>query len=298
MDTQNLKAFVEVAAARSFSAAANRLHVTQPAISKRVHLLEQQLGTLLFDRIGRQVSLTEAGHTLLPHAEAILARMACARQALADLDADTKGLLKIITSHHIGLHRLPRVLREFSERYPLVELDIGFMDSEEAYAEVLRGHCDLGIITQVREQHDTVCTRTLWKDRLEFVAAPQHPLSQGGRVDLEDLAQYPALLPERRFHTTQLVEELFAGHALRLNIKLATNYLETIKALITAGYAWGVLPRSMLEDHTLAVLNVRQSDTEQPLSLTRNLDCIYHRQRQMSKAARAFFDLLCQHAEG
>ncbi len=297
MDTQNLKAFVEVAAARSFSAAAARLHVTQPAISKRVHLLEQQLGTLLFDRIGRQVSLTEAGHTLLPHAEVILARMASARQALADLDADTKGPLKLITSHHIGLHRLPRVLREFSERYPLVELDIGFMDSEEAYAEVLKGHCDLGIITQVREQHDTVCTRTLWKDRLEFVAAPQHPLSQRARVDLEDLAQYPALLPERRFHTTQLVEELFAGHELRLNIKLATNYLETIKALITAGYAWGVLPRSMLEDHILAVLDVRQGETEQPLSLTRNLDCIYHRQRQMSKSARAFFDLLCQHAD-
>jgi DNA-binding transcriptional LysR family regulator len=297
MDTQNLKAFVEVAAARSFSAAADRLHVTQPAISKRVHLLEQQLGTLLFDRIGRQVSLTEAGRTLLPHAEAILARMASARQALADLDGDTKGLLKIITSHHIGLHRLPRVLREFSERCPLVELDIGFMDSEEAYAEVLKGHCDLGIITQVREQHDTVCTRTLWKDRLEFVAAPQHPLSQRKRVTLEDLAHYPALLPERRFHTTQLVEELFAGHELRLNIKLATNYLETIKALITAGYAWGVLPRSMLEDHTLAVLTVRQHDSEQTLSLTRNLDCIYHRQRQMSKAASAFFDLLCQHAE-
>jgi DNA-binding transcriptional LysR family regulator len=126
MDTQNLKAFVEVAAARSFSAAADRLHVTQPAISKRVHLLEQQLGTLLFDRIGRQVSLTEAGRTLLPHAQAILARMASARQALADLDADTKGLLKIITSHHIGLHRLPRVLREFSERYPRVELGIGW----------------------------------------------------------------------------------------------------------------------------------------------------------------------------
>jgi len=297
MDTQNLKAFVEVAAARSFSAAAARLHVTQPAISKRVHLLEQQLGTLLFDRIGRQVSLTEAGHTLLPHAEAILARMASARQALADLDTVTKGPLKIITSHHIGLHRLPQVLREFSECFPLVEIDIGFMDSEEAYAEVLKGHCDLGIITEVREQHDTVCTRTIWKDRLEFVAAPQHPLSQRESVTLEDLAQYPALLPERRFHTTQLVEELFARHDLRLNIKLATNYLETIKALITAGYAWGVLPRSMLEDRTLAVLSVLRSDSEQPLSLTRNLDCIHHRQRQMSKAARAFFDLLCRQAD-
>jgi DNA-binding transcriptional LysR family regulator len=296
MDTQNLRAFVAVADGRSFSAAAERLHVTQPAISKRIHMLEQQLGTLLFDRIGRQVSLTEAGRTLLPHAEAILSRMDSARQALADLDGETKGQLKLITSHHIGLHRLPHILREYSERFPRVELDIRFMDSEEAYAEVLKGHCDLGIITEVQEQSDTICSHTLWKDTLHFVAAPQHPLSQGGAVSLADMAQYPALLPERRFYTTQLVEDLFARNGLRIKIKLSTNYLETIKALISAGYAWGVLPRSMLEDKALAVLCVHADATEGAIALTRNLDCIYHRQRQMSRAARAFFDLLCQHA--
>jgi len=96
-------------------------------------------------------------------AEAILSRMDSARQALADLDGETKGQLKLITSHHIGLHRLPHILREYSERFPRVELDIRFMDSEEAYAEVLKGHCDLGIITEVLEQNDTICSHTLWK---------------------------------------------------------------------------------------------------------------------------------------
>jgi len=297
MDTQNLRAFVAVADGSSFSAAAEKLHVTQPAISKRIHMLEQQLDTLLFDRIGRQVSLTEAGRTLLPHAQAILSRMDSARQALADLDGETKGRLTLITSHHIGLHRLPHVLREFSERHPLVELDIRFMDSEEAYAEVLKGHCDLGIITEVHEQNETICARTLWKDNLHFVAAPQHPLSLRGRVSLADVAQYPALLPERRFYTTQLVEDLFARNGLRIKINLSTNYLETIKALISAGYAWGVLPGSMLEDKSLAVLIVEAPSAEGRVELSRNLDCIYHRQRQMSRASRAFFDLLCQHAD-
>lgn len=297
MDTQNLRAFVAVADGSSFSAAAEKLHVTQPAISKRIHMLEQQLDTLLFDRVGRQVSLTQAGRTLLPHAQQILAIMDNARQALADLDGGTKGQLKLITSHHIGLHRLPHVLREFSERYPQVELDIRFMDSEEAYAEVLKGHCDLGIITQVQEHNDTICTHTLWKDSLHFVAAPQHPLSQAVTVRLQDLAQYPALLPERRFYTTQLVENLFASHGLRIKINLSTNYLETIKALISAGYAWGVLPRSMLEDNALSVLSVEDPVRLEPVALSRNLDCIYHRQRQMSRAAQAFFELLCQQAD-
>ncbi|MGB4248865.1 MAG: LysR family transcriptional regulator [Pseudohongiellaceae bacterium] len=292
MDTQNLQAFVAVALSRSFSLAAEKLHITQPAISKRIHMLEQQLDTQLFDRIGRQVSLTEAGRTLLPHAESILAAMQTARQAVADLSGETKGQLKLITSHHIGLHRLPKILREYTERYPLVELDIRFMDSGQAYAAVLKGDCDLGIITEVA-QHDTALnTRTVWTDTMLFVAAPQHPLSQLNTVTLADISPYQALLPERRFYTTQLVEELFTRNGLTIKINLATNYLETIKALISAGYAWSVLPQSMLQDGALKVLSVQSPDSATPISITRNLDCIYHRQRLMSNAGKAFLDLL------
>ncbi|OGT74557.1 MAG: hypothetical protein A3H44_09090 [Gammaproteobacteria bacterium RIFCSPLOWO2_02_FULL_57_10] len=292
MDTQNLQAFVAVALSRSFSLAAEKLHITQPAISKRIHMLEQQLDTQLFDRIGRQVSLTEAGRTLLPHAESILAAMHTARQAVADLSGETKGQLKLITSHHIGLHRLPKILREYTERYPLVELDIRFMDSGQAYAAVLKGDCDLGIITEVA-QHDTALnTRTVWTDTMLFVAAPQHPLSQLNTVTLADISPYQALLPERRFYTTQLVEELFTRNGLTIKINLATNYLETIKALISAGYAWSVLPQSMLQDGALKVLSVQSPDSAAPISITRNLDCIYHRQRLMSNAGKAFLDLL------
>lgn len=297
MDTQNLQAFVAVALSRSFSLAAEKLHITQPAISKRIHMLEQQLDTQLFDRIGRQVSLTEAGRTLLPHAESILAAMHTARQAVADLSGETKGQLKLITSHHIGLHRLPKILREYTERYPLVELDIRFMDSGEAYAAVLKGDCDLGIITEVA-QHDTALnTRTVWTDTMLFVAAPQHPLSQLNTVTLADISPYQALLPERRFYTTQLVEELFTRNGLTIKINLATNYLETIKALISAGYAWSVLPQSMLQDGALKVLSVQSPDSSTPISITRNLDCIYHRQRLMSNAGKAFLDLLWTHAD-
>ncbi len=297
MDTQNLKAFVAVADCRSFSQAADRLHITQPAISKRIHMLEQQVDSQLFDRIGRHISLTEAGRTLLPHAEAILREMQAARQAIADLGGEVKGQLKLITSHHIGLHRLPRILREYTERHPQVELDIRFMDSAEAYAAVLKGDCDLGIITEVDQQDAALCSHTLWHDTMRFVAAPQHPLSKLATVSLADISPYQALLPERRFYTTKLVEELFDKAGLSLKINLATNYLETIKALISAGYAWSVLPESMLHDNALSILNVQLTESGKPVLLTRNLDCIYHRQRLMSNAGKAFFELLCKHAD-
>ena len=297
MDTQNLKAFVAVAVRRSFSVAAEKLHITQPAISKRIHMLEQQLDTQLFDRIGRQISLTEAGRTLLPHAEAILDAMHTARQAITDLSGETKGQLKLITSHHIGLHRLPRILREYTERYPLVELDIRFMDSGEAYTAVLKGDCDLGIVTEAAQHDEALNTRTVWKDKMLFVAAPQHPLSRLDTVTLADISPFQALLPERRFYTTQLVEELFTRNGLGIKINLATNYLETIKALISAGYAWSVLPQSMLHDGALKELSVQSPDLSTLISITRNLDCIYHRQRLMSNAGKAFLDLLWTHSD-
>ena len=94
-----------VAETGSFSLAAEKLHLTQPAVSKRVALLEEQLGTGLFDRIGRNISLTEAGQALLPHALAVQRELDAAQQSVRDLSGAVAGELRLATSHHIGLHR-------------------------------------------------------------------------------------------------------------------------------------------------------------------------------------------------
>ena len=297
MDTQNLRAFVAVAEGHSFSIAAEKMHITQPAISKRIHLLEQKLDVQLFDRIGRKVSLTEAGRTLLPHALEILSSIKQAQQAVADLSGEVRGELKLITSHHIGLHRLPTILRQYTETYPNVELDIRFMDSSQAYASVLHGDCDLCIITEVDNEDVALQSQTIWTDRMLFVAAPQHPLSKKESMTLADISEYPALLPEKHIYTTQLVENLFVKNGLHIKINLSTNFLETIKALISVGYAWGMLPESMLNDESLKILKVIDTESKEPITLARNLDCIIHRHRAMSNAGTAFFQMLSQHAE-
>src|SRR5690606_7583070 len=130
MDTQHLHAFVAIAETGSFSAAAERLHLTQPAVSKRIALLEEQLKSPLFDRIGRQVVLTQAGQVLLSKATLILREVTAAQRAIADLKGEVEGKLSIATSHHVGLHYLPPYLREFSTQFPQVKLDLHFLDSE------------------------------------------------------------------------------------------------------------------------------------------------------------------------
>lgn len=193
MDTSNLSAFLAVAASSSFSRAAETLHLTQPAISKRIATLEAQLGVRLFDRIGRHITLTEAGRVLKPRAEDIIGVLGDTQRALSNLSSTVQGRLSLATSHHIGLHRLPPVLRQYTKRYPDVALDIRFLDSEVAHEKVMHGEVELAIITLAPEVDPPIIAERVWEDVLEFVVAPEHPLASEKTVSLDQLADYPAV---------------------------------------------------------------------------------------------------------
>src|SRR5476649_1327524 len=235
MDLANLNAFIAIAETGSFSGAGERLHLTQPAISKRIAGLEQQLKVRLFDRLGREVGLTEAGRALLPRAYQILNVLDDTRRALTNLTGEVSGRLTLATSHHIGLHRLPPLLRAFTRRYPLVALDIQFLDSEVAYEEILHGRAELAVITLAPEPHALVKAMPVWDDPLDFVVAPEHSLISNGPVSLADIALHPAVFPGGNTFTHHIVQRLFEAQGLTPNIAMSTNYLETIKMMVSIG---------------------------------------------------------------
>ncbi|MGH8435339.1 MAG: LysR family transcriptional regulator [Pseudomonas sp.] len=285
MDLASLNAFIAIAETGSFSGAGERLHLTQPAISKRIASLEQQLNVRLFDRLGREVSLTEAGRALLPRAYQILNVLDDTRRALTNLNGEVSGRLTLATSHHIGLHRLPPLLRAFTRAHPQVALDIQFLDSEVAYEEILHGRAELAVITLAPETHAPVKAVAVWDDPLDFVAAPEHPLARSGAISLADVARHPAVFPGGNTFTHHIVSKLFAAEGLTPNIGMSTNYLETIKMMVSIGLAWSVLPRTMLDEQVARL----------PLpgiQLSRQLGYILHTERTLSNAAKAFMALL------
>jgi DNA-binding transcriptional LysR family regulator len=290
VDIQNLRAFLLVAETGSFSLAAAKLHLTQPAVSKRIALLEEQLGTDLFDRIGRNIGLTEAGSALLPHARAVQRELEAAQQSVRDLSGPVAGQLRLATSHHIGLHRLPPVLSAFSKAFPAVHIDIDFMDSEQAYELIMQGKAELAIVTLAPVHEPSVVTLPVWPDPLDFMVARHHPLAHNPHMDLQALAEHPAILPGLNTYTGQIVARLFERHHLNLEVSIATNYLETIRMMASVGLGWTVLPRSM-RDETLVALEVRDTDIE------RTLGIVYHRGRSLSRAAKAFIEVVQAAAE-
>ena len=285
MDIASLHAFITVADTGSFSLASDKLYLTQPAISKRIAALESELNNRLFDRIGRQISLTEAGRTLLPRARIILQEIEDSRRVLQNLSGQTAGELHIGTSHHIGLHRLPPVLRAYTKQFPNVELDIQFMDSEQACRAVEHGELEMGIVTLPLTPSAVLQSQRIWPDPLSIIVSKSHPLASITQINLAQLVEHKAILPAHGTFTRQIIEQAFAKQHLHVNIGLVTNYLETIKMMVSVGLGWSVLPDSMLSKD-IKPLRLKG------LQMQRELGIVWHGGRTLSNAALAMQKLL------
>ena len=285
MDIATLTTFVAVAELQSFSLASEHLYLTQPAISKRIATLESELDTRLFDRIGRQITLTQSGEALLPRARRILLELDDSRRAISNLSSRVSGQLRIATSHHIGLHRLPSALRQFNSAYPQVDLDLRFMDSEDACRSVLHGDIELALVTLPSVIPEELEAIELWPDPLHFVLYKGHPLYKKKSVSVNTLCQFPAVLPTHGTYTRELIESAFATYDVNIPIRVATNYLETLKMMVSVGMGWSVLPETMLTDeiHIIKVQNI---------NIKRQLGFVYHRQRTPSNASIAIQQIL------
>lgn len=285
MDTQSLKAFLTVAEAGSFSEAAHRLFLTQSAVSKRISILEQQLNCRLFDRIGRHIMLTEAGERLLPKAREIQLALKDAQTLVSNLDQQVTGRLSFAASHHISLHRLPPILKTFAQQYPEVSLDLRFDESELAYDSVLRGDIELALITLAPKADLRICSEQIWDDRLFYTVSKQHPLATQSPLTLAQLNAYPAILPGADTFTHQLVRQQMAVLEMEPNLGMSTNYLDTIRMMVSIGLGWSLLPETLI-DHTLIRLHLDAAPIHRPLGY------IYHRDRTLSNAAQKMVQLL------
>ncbi|MDJ0777356.1 MAG: LysR family transcriptional regulator [Gammaproteobacteria bacterium] len=285
MQLAQIRAFLAVAELESFSLAAERLHVTQPAVSKRIRQLEQNVNVSLFDRIGKRSILTPNGQAFRPHAERILNELETFRSGIShQLDAPS-GSLTLATSHHIGLHRLPRVLRGFKQRYPAVDLDIHFMDSEDACQGVANNELELAVVTLPENPDPRIACEAIWIDRLIAVLATDHALASAAEIDPSELLAYPAILPSLGTFTRRIINNLFATRKAPLKITLETNYLETIKVMVSANLGWSILPQSMV-DASLVGRPLRGFDVRRPLGI------VTRRKRTLSLGSSTMIELL------
>jgi len=285
MQINQINAFLAVAELGSFSLAAEQLHITQPAVSKRIRQLEISVNTALFDRISKRSILTPNGQAFKPHAERILQELKSYRFSLSRQQDSPSGSLSFATSHHIGLHRLPGTLRDFKIRYPQVDLDLHFMDSEDACVAIANNELELAIVTLPELADEKLDCEPIWIDQLMVVMAADHPLADRQEIDPLELLEHAAILPSLGTFTRKIINSLFAASKDQLKIILETNYLETIKVMVSANLGWSILPQSMV-DASLSSHRLRGLDVQRPLGI------VTRKNRTLSLSSTAMIDLL------
>ena len=285
MQISQLTAFLAIAELQSFSLAAERLHITQPAVSKRIRQLEDNMKTTLFDRIGKKSFLTPNGQALLPHAERILLEVKTYKSSLAREHDKPSGILSLATSHHVGLYRLPQVLRDFKIQYPEVDLELHFMDSEDACIAIANNELELAIVTLPEIPDERLNLEPIWIDLLQIVLAPDHPLASLTNIDSHQLLEYPAILPSAGTFTRKIINNFFTVSKDSMKVILETNYLETIKVMVSANLGWSMLPISMLDNTVIGKPLGRRE-------IKRSLGIVTRQNRTLSLSSRALITML------
>ncbi|MEK9133475.1 MAG: LysR family transcriptional regulator [Pseudomonadota bacterium] len=285
MDISALQAFIAVAESGSFSRAGERIFLTQPAISKRIAALEQDIGARLFDRVGRKIHLTPAGEALLLRTRAVLGELEDIKRDITNLSGTIAGELSVATSHHIGLHRLPGPLKRFHETYTQVRLNLHFMDSEKACNAVARGELELAVVTLPPSAEPPLRVEKIWDDPLDIVVSRSHPLAQAKRVQAAMLLDYPAILPGLGTYTREIILNSFGPLRDRIQVGMATNYLEVLKMLAAIGLGWSALPRTMI-DEGLKVVQIEKRE------IRRELGIVTHERRTLSNAGQAMIRII------
>jgi DNA-binding transcriptional LysR family regulator len=292
MDMDQIRTFVAVARSRSFVGAAASLHRSQPAISRRIELLETEFGLPLFERLRGGTVLTDAGAVFLPYAETVLAAAKDGAEALRAVSHGHAGQISLALVGTLANARLTQVLRQFGRKYPKVRLDLRTATSREVGELVQRGDATLGL-RYATSRDSGVVSQIIAEEKLVVIGCASHPLANGRQ-------QPPAKLADEKWvaFPTRNTRESFVQHLARMLLSVGLEDAEIIpidsltaqKRLVEAGFGVALLAESGIQEElrqgTLKVLNVPALRAGIPVAM------VHRRNGHLSAAARSLMSMI------
>ncbi len=268
MNLNHLAIFHAVATCNSVSAGAQRLHISQSAVSKQLIEFEQALGLRLFDRLPRGMRLTETGQLLLGHANRLFAIEAEAEHALSDLRHHVRGQLRIGASRTTGSYLLPEHLASFHRRHPGVEVLLQVANTRDVESGLLAGEIDIGFTEGVVANEQLQYT-TFARDELVLIAAPDHPAVKRAPLAAADLTQWSLLMHEEGSGTRAVTERALAAKKLNIRPAMRLASGSAIKLAVASGGGLAFLSslavRTEVQAGRLVIVPVRNMRIERTL---------------------------------
>jgi DNA-binding transcriptional LysR family regulator len=295
MDTEALLTFVAIHRRGGFSAAADELGRSQPAISRRISLLEAELGGPVFERTAGGTRLSQLGEALLPHAERVLAALEDAKAAVCELRDLEAGSVSLAVVGTLAGPSLTPVLRRFAEQAPRAALSVRTATSRQVSELVRNGQATLGV-RYFEDRAADLVSHAMAPERLAVVCAPEHPLAHRRAPRLADLVEERWLAFPRRDEggelTAQTLSSQFLVRGLAEPSWTAIDSLTAQKRMVEAGFGLALLPESSVDEElkagSLAVIDVDDLEAANPVF------AIVRRGGYLSRAARSLLSLLTE----
>ena len=292
MDLDQLHTFLEIVRLKSFSKAAETCFRTQPAISAQVRQLEQELSTALFDRLGTRIALTAAGRIFAEYAEQILDLRRRAQDAINELERVPRGALLIAANESTCMFVLPRVLAEFTRRFPNVQLLLERLYGARVVQAVMESQADFGF-TQLPVQERKLQVIRIHTDEIRLIVPDGHVLASKGSVNSQDIVGHSLILPKTGNTRSllngwlELVEDI-------IHVSMELDSTELIKRFVIAGLGVSFVAESHCQEEVKAGLLVTLPLAPEPL--IRQVALVYRKDKALSRAALGFIDVVLDHS--
>jgi len=260
MNLQQLRYVYEVSRHNlNVSDAADALFTSQPGVSKQIRQLESELGIEVFVRHGKRlVGVTEPGRHVLIIAERMLRDMDNMKMVGDEFSNEAEGSLSIATTHTQARYVLPRVIRDFLQRYPKVRLSLHQGSPRQVCEMTLAGEADIAIATEAIDEYDDLIMLPCYQWNRCIVATPRHPILQAKPLTLEQIARYPLITYDDAFTGRSLINKAFLGRGLKPEVVLTAIDSDVIKTYVAMDLGIGILARMAfdpVEDKSLGMVD-------------------------------------------
>lgn len=283
MELRQLRYFVKSAERENFTLAAQDCFVVQSTLSQQIKQLEQDLKVPLFDRVGKRVSLTEAGRAFLPFARQMVEMAEQGRQQLQDLEGLKTGKLKVGATYGLSV-LLTKALQRFCPAYPKIRFDIRFERADELIGLLLDREIDFALTFNLQHHDDRLEQIPLFSSRICVVVAEGHPLAQREQVSLNDLEPYQVTIPAQGMSTRTILDGLLARHHIGWQPLIEINEIYTMIHMVRSCGVVAILSESVIfEEEGFSVIPIREASETMHASLV-YIKGIYHR-----NAVKKFF---------
>lgn len=283
MHMDDLRWFITLAELERMTAAADRLHIAQPTLSRMLARLERELGAQLFDRHGKRIELNAAGRLYYDRARRAQSELDAAARDIADLTSPSVGTVRLAFQHSFGLWLVPQLIRAFRAQEPRVTFTLAQGATNVIAGWVAAGETDVAIVSP-RPVAPDLGWRLLRRQRLALAVPADHPFAVRPDIDLRAAMNEPFIAMQPEFGMRRILEELCATAHFRPNIAFETSELATIAGLVAAGLGVSVLPMDDNPQYPPELVHIPLTGTD----ASREIGLVWNVDRRLARPARAF----------